>query len=249
MIEDSTRRMSQLPCDLFIDRRFDDVYRRQPLVLVDVGARGGLKPNWRVAERHLRVIGFEPDKSEHDRLTRGQADGPTTYFGVALNDRAGRVSLHVARDRGLSSIYEPDREFLSTFPEAERFDTVAVETVEADSLDNLLASHGISGIDFMKVDTQGSELSVLQGARAALAASGLGVEVEAEFTAIYKDQPVFADVDGFMRSLGYQLFDLRPCYWKRAAGRDIGGPRGQIIWTDALYFKSLPALADTIERL
>jgi hypothetical protein len=68
-----------------------------------------------------------------------------------------------------------------------------------------------------------------------------GVELEAEFAPVYKDQPLFADVDRFMRAQGFVLFDLRPCYWKRAAGRDLGGPHGQIIWADALYLKDMAA--------
>ena len=83
----------------------------------------------------------------------------------------------------------------------------------------------------------------------ALGSSAVGVEVEVEFTPIYKDQPLFADVDAYMRSLGYFLFDLRPCYWKRAAGREAGGPYGQIIWADALYLKSVPALQLAVARL
>jgi hypothetical protein len=75
------------------------------------------------------------------------------------------------------------------------------------------------------------------------------VEVEVEFTPIYTGQPLFAEVDSFLRGLGYLLFDLRPCYWKRAAGRAIGGPHGQIIWADALYLKSLPALHAAVAQL
>jgi hypothetical protein len=69
-----------------------------------------------------------------------------------------------------------------------------------------------------------------------------GVEVEVEFASIYQEQPLFADVDRHLRSHGFQLFDLRPVYWKRDAGRSLGGPYGQIVWADALYLKTLPAL-------
>ncbi len=238
--------MSQPSYDLFIDPRFAEIYRRQPIVLVDVGARGGLKSNWTAARRHLQMIGFEPDKREHARLADRGASGET-IFDVALNNERGPVRLHVAKDRGLTSIYEPDRDFLATFPDPDRFETVAIESVDGDTLDSLRGAQQIRDIDFVKADTQGSELLVLQGARQSLVASAIGVEVEAEFTPIYKQQPVFADVDAYLRQLGYLLFDLRPCYWKRAAGRDLGGPRGQIIWTDALYLKSLPALRDTID--
>jgi len=220
------------------------VYRQHPVVLVDVGARGGLKSNWSRAQRHLRLLGFEPDEREFNRLveaTRAQ-DSSNAFFNTALHNRRGPLRLHVARDRGLSSIFEPNREFLDAFPEASRFDTVDVLQVEADSLDDQLRTRGITDVDFVKVDTQGSELLVLQGASNALVSSVAGVEVEVEFSAIYKDQPLFADVDTFLRGLGFLLFDLRPCYWKRAAGRSLGGPRGQVIWADALYLKGLPAL-------
>jgi len=230
--------------DVFIDPRFADVYRQHPVVLVDVGARGGLKSNWSRAQRHLRLLGFEPDEREFNRLveaTRAQ-DSSNAFFNTALHNRRGPLRLHVARDRGLSSIFEPNREFLDAFPEASRFDTVDVLQVEADSLDDQLRTRGITDVDFVKVDTQGSELLVLQGASNALVSSVAGVEVEVEFSAIYKDQPLFADVDTFLRGLGFLLFDLRPCYWKRAAGRSLGGPRGQVIWADALYLKGLPAL-------
>jgi FkbM family methyltransferase len=235
--------------DVFIDARFDAVYRQQPLVLVDVGARGGLKGNWLPARRHLRVFGFEPDKREFARLSGDHASSdPTTFFDVALHDRRERIRLRIARDRGLTSIFEPDREFLDTFPDAERFDTIDVQEVDADTLDNVLGAAGVSDVDFVKVDTQGSELHVLEGAARVLASMAVGVEVEVEFTPIYKGQPVFADVDAYLRRLDYQLFDLRPCYWKRAIGRAVGGPRGQIIWADALYLKTVPALRTLLTR-
>jgi len=235
--------------DIFIDPRFADEYHRHPLSLVDVGARGGVKSNWAAARKHLRVLGFEPDRREYDRLVaRAQGSAPPAeYFNVALHDRRGSVPLYVAKDRGLSSIFEPDRSFVDAFPESARFDIEEVQHVEVDTLDNQLAARGIDDVDFIKADTQGSELFVLRGGSRALATSGLGVEVEVEFTPIYRDQPTFADVDTFMRGLGYMLFDLKPCYWKRASGWTLGGPYGQVVWADALYLRSAASLRQTLE--
>lgn len=236
--------------DVFIDKRFDDLYARHPLVLVDAGARGGLKSGWLPARRHLRVIGFEPDRREFLRLSQSRAQNApeTTYFDVALHNRKEPIRLRVARDRGLTSLFEPNRAFLDTFPQADRFDTVDEVRLEADTLDHVLRASRIEDVDFLKADTQGSELYVLEGARETLASSAVGVEVEAEFAAIYKQQPLFADVDRLLRDLDFVLFDLRPCYWKRSAGRDLGGPRGQIVWADALYLKSVSALERTAAR-
>jgi FkbM family methyltransferase len=232
--------------DVFLDPAFEAVFRAHPLVLVDVGARGGPRPNWRPAARHLRYIGFEPDRDEFARLVAGGAITPEhRILNIALHNRPGPVRLHVARSGGLSSIFEPNREFIDKFPDAGRFDIVDVRTIEADRLDHQLTLHGIDGIDFIKADTQGSEILVLEGASEALRACVIGVEVEVGFSEFYIDQPLFGDVDRFMRNAGFSLFDIRPCYWKRAIGQAEGGPRGQLIWGDALYFKSPAGLAET----
>jgi FkbM family methyltransferase len=236
--------------DVFIHSRFDAEFRRHPLVLIDVGARGGVKSNWARAERHLRSFGFEPDKGEFSRLVaQTKANQTATFFETALHSRRGPIRLNIARDRGLTSVFEPDREFLDAFPEAARFDVVDTQQVDADTLDNQLQSHNVPDVDFVKVDTQGSELFVLEGARHTLDSTVFGVEAEVEFTPIYRGQPLFSDVDKYLRERGFLLFSLRPCYWKRAAGRSLGGPRGQVIWADTLYLKRPDAFQQSLTEL
>ena len=235
---------------VFIHPRFEALFERHPLVLVDVGARGGVRGNWLPARPHLRVIGFEPEPREFTQLSQKAATegGTVRFFNTALHNRRGPLKLFIAKDRGLTSMFEPDRVFLDTFPDAGRFDTVDAVEIEADTLDNVLRAGSVNDVDFVKVDTQGSELFILEGGRHTLE-HVVGVEVEVEFAPIYKGQPLFADVDRYMRDAGFALFDLRPCYWKRTAGRSVGGPRGQIIWADALYLRTLPSLAELIAAL
>lgn len=236
--------------DVFIHPRFDALYQRLPLVLVDVGARGGLRSHWTPAKRHLRLIGFEPDAREYQRLVvETRSNEQVTFFDKALHNRREQIHLRITRNPGLTSIFEPNRALLDAFPEADRFDVVDVQQIEACPLDELLAAERIDDIDVLKVDTQGSERYVIEGAAHALATSAVGVEVEVEFAPLYKGQPLFADVDTTLRGLGYSLFDLRPCYWKRSAGRTLGGPNGQIVWADALYLKSTLELERNLELL
>ena len=112
-------------------------------------------------------------------------------------------------------------------------------TIKVTTLDSSLAESAIGDVDFVKIDTQGTELFILQGATDILRRSVFGVEVEVEFVDVYKEQPLFSDVDKFLRGLGFVLFDLNPFYWKRKVGRGTAGRQGQMIFADALCLKSV----------
>ena len=236
---------------VFIHTRFREIYQRDPLVLVDVGARGGLRPNWQPAVEHLQLIGFEPEAEEFARLdAKSREDGGRTrFFHAALHEAPARLTLYIARDRGLTSIFEPNRAFLDSFPDADRFDTVATAEMEVDTMDGVLARAGVDEADFIKVDTQGSELFILRGAERLLTTRVIGIEVEVEFSPIYTNQPLFADVDAYLRPLGFTLFDLRPVFWKRKEGRALGGPHGQMVWADALYLRTPASLVELLAGL
>lgn len=231
--------------DIYFGTAADRHYERWPLTLVDVGARGGLQPNWRPATRHLRVVAFEPDPAEHARLAR-QAASRAIYINAAAGREQGRATLNIGRDPGTSSLLEPETAFLQRFPRADRFDVVKRVEIGTDRLDALLPAHGIDDCDFLKIDTQGAELHVLEGSRELLARAIFGVELEVQFAPLYRGQPSFGALDDFLRERGFQLFDLRPSYWKRTSGAFYGGPKGQLVFGDALYLKREDAFQEQL---
>jgi hypothetical protein len=114
-----------------------------------------------------------------------------------------------------------------------------------EALDTALAGGGVADVDFVKLDTQGSELPILRGATGTLATIG-AMKVEVEFVPLYEGQPLFSDVDAFMRGAGFQLVDLQRRYWKRNGYTSYPG-QGQLIWADALYFREHGAFLDALE--
>ena len=75
--------------------------------------------------------------------------------------------------------------------------------------------------------------------RAIIGKHVLGLEVEVEFHQLYEKQPTFSDIDMFVReSLKLELQDLRKTYWKYTQGVGYGTTKGQLIFGDALYFRS-----------
>jgi len=232
----------------FIDAIFEPYYRRNPIVLVDVGASGGIERAMLQLKKHLHFIGFEPDDREYKNLAKN-ANKSLVYLNIGLYKEKTTVDFHLTRKQQVSSIYKPNAEFLKNFNNPERYEVVDVVKVDVDSLDNQLKENNLQNVDIIKLDTQGSELDILKGAEEALSNDAVAVAVEVEFSELYEKQPLFADIDIHLRQFGFQLFDIFPCYLERSAGRNCRRIKGQFVFADALYIKSIPAIERSISSL
>ncbi|KZL48676.1 hypothetical protein A2T98_16785 [Nodularia spumigena CENA596] len=84
---------------------------------------------------------------------------------------------------------------------------------------------------------QGAELEVLKGGAAVLSRGVLAIETEVEFSPIYLNQPLFADIDVYLREHDFTLFDLRNSYRVRARSPIASTRQGQLLWGEAFYFQ------------
>ena len=175
-------------------------------------------------EENLRVIGFEPNKEEYIRLEKSNPD--KIIFNTALWNDKQNINFYVTRADRLCSCLEPNKELLSEFPNSERFDVLKKIELPANTLDDILQGTNevdkvLKRPDFVKIDTQGTELFILEGMKDTLSKSIFGIEVEVEFIEMYRDQPLFNELDGYLRSKGFYLFDLKKFYWKRTLRPDV----------------------------
>jgi FkbM family methyltransferase len=220
-----------------------------PIVVMDVGARNGMQSFWSSSPYPVKLIGFEPDQEEcrtlNNRLLSSDhsKNGHTiTYYPVALGRERGKRKLYLYKDRRLSSFFLPNVRLLSHFPldmllMPEAFSIDEEIIIDCVSLDEFCRSQRINDVDFIKVDTQGSEMEILQGGSDVLART-FAIAIEVEFVPIYENQPLFADVDLFLRKQGFSLFDLNRHWWKRAVPKGVVS-RGQMIFADTIYLRDL----------
>lgn len=179
------------------------------LVVVDVGARWGAGERWRQYGPNVRVVGFDPDDDECARLTAMEPpDGVVRYVPAALGPVTGPATLHVTAEPACSSLYPPDPAALRHRPELHVIAPAGTAEIAMTTLDEWHAASDLPHVDVLKLDTQGSELGVLQGGVATLGSVRL-LEVEVEFNEIYADQPLFGDVDRFLRERGFVLWRLQ----------------------------------------
>ncbi len=220
-----------------------DRLAQSPIVLVDVGARGGLQSRWKPAASALTWVGFEPDPRSWDGIELSELPERHHLLRTALSEAAGFVTFHRTRGEGESSILRPNTPFLKQFGRPERFDVVETVELAVDTLDARLTALGLRA-DVIKLDTQGSELAILKGAASTLAAGVIAVDVEVEFSQMYEDQPLFGDVDAYLRPFGLQLFDVSPRRFPYHAGSTLHLARGPVVWAETIYLRT----ADAIRR-
>ena len=178
---------------------------RRAITIADAGAAGGIAKRWRPLAPALRIVAFEPD---------GRSDVPTSEAEVVLVRKAaaaftGIATLYMTRKPRTSSLLRPNVELRKRYPDPERADVVGKLQVACTTIDAAFAELGIDGPDFIKIDTQGTELDVLKGAERALATC-LALEVEVEFQPLYEGAALFRDIDAYVSGFGVRTLRSAP---------------------------------------
>ena len=203
---------------------------------MDIGASGGIDNRWSKIPLDVTAVLFEPDPREFQKLSTSNSNN--IVLKTALSDQKGKATFNLCQKQEVSSIFKPNFEILNLFPLSERFSINDSISIDTDTIDNQTKVNQIKNIDFIKIDTQGYELAILKGAHNTIE-NVIGLEVEVEFLQIYENQPTFGEVNTFLIKKGFELFDLKRYFWKRKNTKSYENQkRGQIIFADALYFRT-----------
>lgn len=217
------------------------------LTLADVGSAGGLKDRWKPVAPRVRALLFEP--REPGSAVR-ESDGGRSY-PVALAEQSGTRELRITSMANMSSLLEPNAALLGRFRKKGAHARVERRiAVQVEPLDALLRREGLA-VDALKVDTQGSELQILQGAVSALEQSVVLAEVEVSFIQRYVGQAVAAELIAWMQARGFQLVELYRLKRYRAlnsqgvgnVGTGGGHRAGQLAYADAIFVADEDLLA------
>ena len=100
-------------------------------------------------------------------------------------------------------------------------------TVETDTIDNYCAKNFIKYITILKLDVQGSELDVLEGAESMLSLGKIDlVYIEWQVVPLYENHSLYYEIGNYLGQFGYELFNLYNINEARS---------GQIRWADAIF--------------
>lgn len=199
-----------------------------------------------LATGKARVLGFEPDKTECEKLNAG-GGADRRYYPYFVGD--GKPAVYHQTNRPMTgSLFEPHTSLLEKFQNLNELTIqVATHNVETVRLDDV---QEIKNVDYLKIDVQGAELDVFQNGLSVLSQT-MVVHTEACFVELYKGQPLFADIDLFLRSLGFQFHTMdylgSRCFKPFVVENNLNKGLNQQLWADAVYvrdFLNFEAVSD-----
>lgn len=198
-------------------------------LVFDVGANTGQFAHSLRQSGYLgRMVSFEPLSTAHARLlqaSRGDARWDIAPR-AAIGDREGEIDIHVSDNSVSSSVLGMLDSHASAAPGSAY---VKSERVRLSRLDTMARAYLVDDtVSFLKIDTQGYEDRVLDGA-ACLLGQVSGLQLELSFVPLYEDQKLFDALLERLRALGFSIWAVWPGFHDPRSGR--------MLQVDAVFFR------------
>ena len=198
-------------------------------LVFDIGANEGqFARELRAGGYSGTIVSFEPLSSAHARLLQASANDNAWHVQprCAVGDRVGDIELNISGNSVSSSILPMLSAHSDAAPQSSYQGRESASLVMLDSV----APFYLRGAKapFLKVDTQGYEWQVLDGARDILPRV-CGIQIELSLVPLYEGQRLWRNCIERLEADGFRLWSLSPEFVDPATGRTLQ-------W-DGLFFR------------
>lgn len=196
-------------------------------LVLDVGANvGQFGTDLRNAGYHGEILSFEPASAPFKQLLKNShKDRLWTVFNLGFGEHMKEVNLHIANNSGLSSsILQPDLHSLY-FPLI-KFDIT--EKIQISTISNFIQERHLQNRRILlKIDTQGYENLILQGATEVFD-SVFSTYIELSLVELYDGEASALSILNQLNTLGHEIFDI---------ARGLESKSGRLLQIDVLTKK------------
>jgi FkbM family methyltransferase len=150
------------------------------------------------------ILSFEPLPDVWEELRRKTARVNLRWKvapRIALSNQNGEAEFTEAANKASSSLLPMLDSHIAAAPQSNPLGKIKVPTMR---LDDYLMREAVASPVFLKLDVQGAEMLVLEGATRALQDVVVGVQVEMSLVPLYEGQSLYWEVDSYLRAKGFK---------------------------------------------
>lgn len=198
-------------------RRFKILENAKINLVLDIGANEGTyAQQLRDDGFSGRIISFEPLYEPFQILKKkSRYDSLWDCEQIALGDSIGETTINVSEHITSSSILPITDNHISACPSS---NTVGTEKINVATVDSLREKYfRLDDRILMKIDVQGYEKHVLDGARVSLDQTQV-IEIELSLARMYEGGPLLKNMLTFLEELGFSLVAINPVFSDPATG-------------------------------
>ena len=178
-------------------------------VLIDIGSAGVSHAIWHHIASASTTVGFDPDTRNAD-MTFGEGYARAILINKAVvpNDTIETVEFVLTEYPSCSSMLEPDMEALASFSFRDYFRPVSKGNAPATSLNRIIQEEKLDAAHWIKLDSQGADLRILQSLSDANLNNLLAVDIEPGLIKAYKNEDLFTDCHPWLIDQGFWMSRL-----------------------------------------
>lgn len=211
-----------------LDRRIKLLHNHNIDVVIDVGANiGQYGAELRNIGYKGKIISFEPTSQAFYNLKKtASKDNMWDIHNMSLGERDGESTINISKNSVSSSILNNLPQLTESAPEAS---FVHKENIIIKKLDSLFEELHLENKNiYLKIDTQGYEDMVLQGAIESLKKI-IGIQVEMSLIPSYEGSLTFEAMSDKLKSLGFTLTTIESGHYDKNSGK--------LLEVDGVFFK------------
>ena len=211
--------------------RFISMLRTHNVNLIfDVGANAG---QFGVLLREIgfdgKIVSFEPLSDARESLLNISRNDPLWQIALqtAIGEENGEIEIQIAGNSQSSSVLDMLDTHVRAAPDSKY---IGKEKVALRTLDSIAPDYMDSNsIAFIKIDTQGYETQVMNGAKK-LMSQIVGLQVEISLVPLYKGQCLFDEMLKKLKNDGFELWSISTVF---------SDPNtAQLLQVDATFFRT-----------
>ncbi len=191
--------------------------------VIDVGAnKGQFGKRLRQSGYKGVISSFEPSPAFDSLRQVARKDPKWDVFNLALGSKKAVGEMNLASNGNLSSSLKRPTGILNEF----QLKFQPGFSVKVERLDDVVTLNKMS---YLKLDVQGFEWEVLEGAHETMKQL-LAIEFESAFSPLYEGERTFVELDALLRRSGFIAALIAPTHWSKV---------GELLSLDSIYVREV----------